>query len=636
MNLDEVKARIKDTPISTIIGSYLHLKKTGGNYLGLCPFHPDRNPSMHVSDSKGLFKCFSCDTGGDAITFVEKYKHLDFKEAVAEIARMLGLPTEFLHTQRPKDPKRILAERILNASQKIYRKIAEQRGQIFAKFLEQRGLTEEIARKFALGLSPELNPLTQYLESLLETDREKAFSIAEEIGLIRESNRPGQRYYDTFRKRIMFPIWDFSGQVIGQAGRAIEPGQKPKYVNSKESFIFNKRHVLYGLNFAKHSIRERDAVIIAEGQMDVITLHQHGFTNSLAVMGTGLGESSIKTLTGLSKNIIFAMDNDDAGMRAMERMNRLFLSHGVIPKSIDFTPHKDPDEFLVKSGPLALTERLENATCFIDRQIEKMIPSKIPQVTDQKLKLLDKIFEHIAPLGDSLEATERLLTAAGRLGLRSGPEQILEKYAAYVEQQSTTPRYHNQEDRQETPTIDAGPPQYDDEERLETPKAVPIGKGLRLVLKELIIHPQCLNHDKLQEILDFIEHRDIQLIIRALKEIYFEVDESEYITTVQNIILRPEVGHEIREIVGDALFLYQPGKLDQKIVTRLLSDLKTRLDIDAIELDKKRLRDKHANCPDPQEADRILVDIQQLQRRANQLNTRLNRQSPQTKRNNKS
>nr|MBP9681195.1 DNA primase [Bacteriovorax sp.] len=421
MSLDELKLKIKEeVPISSVIGNYIPIKKSGSSMISLCPFHSDSKPSMHINDSKKIFKCFACDAAGDAIAFVMKYRNLDYVDALKEICQKQGINFDSYQEEKKSNPKMDMAKKILTKTAQLYRRTATtHRFSPYDEFIKKRGLNEEIAALYSLGFSPAKNSICDYLSSIPnEKERTFALSIAEELGLIKRDRHNQESHYDTFRDRIIFPIWDQFGQVIGFTSRAIREDQKAKYMNSIDSFVFNKRNILYGFHLAKNAIRDKDAVILVEGNMDQIALYNNGFQNTVAVMGIALGTHSLERLIGITKNIYLALDTDNAGFTAMERINRQLATHGVVAKYLEFSPEKDPDEFLQKQGPLAFQEKLDNALPAFDILLNKMIPEKLPEVLDRKLEILNHAFEMMSPLRSHLAATERVVSLAKRLGLK--------------------------------------------------------------------------------------------------------------------------------------------------------------------------------------------------------------------------
>ncbi len=425
MAFEQLKDRIKESPVSMVLGQFMTLNKRGANLEGICPFHPDTKPSLKVNDGKGMYKCFVCGAGGDAITFVMAFKRIEFVDALKDIASILGLPFEEYQKEKKKNPKVEMAFRVLNASTKLYKKVASAGPIPYTEFLEKRKLDPETIEKWQIGYAPGNNALYQYLDSIPGADGDLARSVAKEIGIIRY-NEDRDSHYDFYRDRVMFPIHDHSGQIRGYSSRAVLPDQNPKYLNSGESFAFDKGSILFGFFFGKNPIRQADQVIIVEGNMDVIMMHQFGFHQTVGTMGTALSDQSVRLLTNMTKNVYLGMDSDAAGKKAMQRINADFMSVGVLPKFISFDPHKDPDEFLVKEGRLALLERIEKAPIYLDVLIAEVFSDKIPDTTDQKINLLRKVEELVSPLKEHLSATERVVNAAKNLGMKSDATAILE------------------------------------------------------------------------------------------------------------------------------------------------------------------------------------------------------------------
>ena len=281
----------------------MSLNKKGANLEGLCPFHPDSKPSLKVNDAKGMFKCFVCGAGGDAITFVKDFTKVEFVDALKDIAGKLGLPFEEFQKEKKKNPRVEMAFRVLNASVKLYKKVAAQNPEPYSAFIEKRKLNEESIEKFQIGYAPGNNSLLKYLESVPPSDIDFAQQTAMDLGMVKY-NETRDSYYDFYRDRVMFPIHDHSGQIRGYSSRAVLPDQNPKYLNSGESFAFDKGAILFGYYFGKNQIRQLDQVIIVEGNMDVIMMHQFGFHHTVGTMGTALSDHSIRLLSHMTKNSI--------------------------------------------------------------------------------------------------------------------------------------------------------------------------------------------------------------------------------------------------------------------------------------------------------------------------------------------
>ncbi len=588
MNLSEAKEKIKEYPISTIVGYYVPLTKKGHNYLALCPFHSDSHPSMHVNDQKGLFMCFACQTGGDAITFVEKFKNLNFINAINDIAGFLNITIEKEpYKEKPVDPKLQFAYKILTKTLKLYRQIAVQKNpEIFQEFLTSRNIDETTAQDFQLGFAPGENALFYYLNSIQnEQERKEALEMAYTLGLVRNDQTDEKLYYDIFRNRIIFPIWDKSGQIVGFGGRAIYEGQRGKYINSFDSLAFNKKNILYAFSVAKNAIREKNAVLLAEGYMDTITLHKYGFKNSVGVMGVALSETNIQLLSGLTKNFIMCLDSDDAGFNAMERIHNDLLKFGIMPKYIDFSPSKDPDEFLNQNGPMGFQEKINNSRLFIDLIIERLIPKNLPELIDKKLEILHQVFIRLAPVRNDLWINEKLIQVAKALQLKSDPNQIIKNFQLFL--QNDLEKKKNRPFVAQTEKIIesvAAEPVVTNETTddfvapIDSAKDAvqPLSKVAKILLQEIIAHPESLTHPDIAEILDFVNQNEVKDFINWLKNLYFEIDEAEYTSIIMNHLDDESFSGEIRECVGAALFKYVKHPLDAKLLQKFITDLKKK------------------------------------------------------------
>lgn len=441
MSLDLLKAKIKnDLPVSSVIGHYLAIKKSGTSLLALCPFHDDSKPSMQINDSKKMFKCFVCNTGGDSIAFVMKYRHLNFIEALEEISHNNDINFESYMPEKSLDPKLSLAYKMLDMACFSYHQNAiSGANNAFNEFAKERNLSNEAIDGYRIGVSTDENPISNWINEIKNPEEQNTTMIlALDIGLIKVAH---EGITDTFKNRIMFPIMSPDNIVIGFISKAVArpagsiilmEDRRPKYINSYDSFVFNKRNVLYGFHLAKKAIKEKDAVILVEGPMDQIALYNSGFHNTVAVMGIALGATCLERLIGITKNIYLALDSDQAGYAAMVRINRQLAEKGIVAKFLEFSPQKDPDEFIQVQGARALQTKIDSAVTALDVLLDKLIPERLPEVVDRKLDILQKVFVVISPLGLSLEATERLIITAKRLGLKSGPEHILKTYEQYL------------------------------------------------------------------------------------------------------------------------------------------------------------------------------------------------------------
>ena len=598
MSLDELKVKIKEEiPISSVIGNYLSIKKSGSSLISLCPFHSDSKPSMHINDSKKMYKCFACDAAGDAIGFVMKYRNLDFIEALKEICQKQGINFDSYQEEKKTNPKLEMARKILSKTAQLYRKTATtHKFQPYDDFIKKRGLNEEIATTYNLGFAQAKNSLCDYLGSIpTESERTFALSIAHELGLIKTDRHNPNAHYDTFRERIIFPIWDQSGLVIGFTSRAIRDDQKAKYMNSVDSFVFNKRNILYGLHLAKNAIREKDAVILVEGNMDQIALYNNGFQNAVAVMGVALGAPSLERLLTLTKNVYLALDSDGAGFSAMERINRQLAEKGVVAKYIEFSPQKDPDEFLVIRGPLALQEKIDKAVPAFDVLMDKIVPEKLPEVLDRKLEILNRAFELISPLGSHLAATERVVSFAKRLGLKSEASQIVKNYDEFIEKiaakekmaerfrgknPATDKSFNEQNEVEADHEMDLNSLHLSETD-LENAASIVVKKSLskteKLLVQELVQLPALFSEDSMLLLLDLVTSDEVKKYIGKVRKVVLEIDESEYASVISNLTTGADYSQELREAVSSALYKYKIRELDLKTKSKIIQDLKTKL-----------------------------------------------------------
>jgi DNA primase len=620
VSFGDLKDRIKESPISLVISHYLPLKKSGSALVGLCPFHPDSKPSMNVTDSKGMYKCFACGAGGDHLRFVMDYKKIEFVEALKECAQILGLPFEEYQKETKKNPKVEMAIRVLNASLKLYEKVASAKPQEFTDFIEKRKLTPESVEKWHLCYAPGNNALYHYLDSIPGADGDFARKTAMEIGIVRH-NEDRNSYYDFFRDRVMFPIHDHSGQIRGYTGRAVHEDQKQKYFNSSESFAFDKKSILFGFFHAKTSIRNNDRAILVEGNMDVIMMHQYGFTETIATMGTTLSDQSVRLLTNMTKNIFFGMDNDLAGKKAMHKYNADFMAVGVLPKYLSFAPAKDPDEFLLAEGRLALMERMEKAPILLDTMISEVIPEKIPENTELKLNALQRVFELVSPLKEHLSATERVIQAAKTLGLRSDPQTLLDDYKKHLSRQK---------EKVHTPTpkpvaVEEKEIQLETEVRAQNLQAqnqsqgpVPLTIPEKTFLSQILCHPEFLTHLNENEIVALIGHDEVKKLVQWLVKIYREIDDSQYVDFVRDHILYGNYSKEIIEVGTGALDKHG-NRLNEKVLERLLRDYLKNLQIDQLRTKKKVLEERQKTEPSQNEIDLILSEISQISKEIRKL-----------------
>ena len=347
--------RIKNDIVNVISG-YVRLQKKGSNYFGLCPFHNEKSPSFSVSPGKQMYYCFGCGAGGNVITFLMEYENATFQEAVKILADRAGInlpEMEYNEEARKKESRRSrLLEINKEAARYYYYMLRNPRGKIGFQYLAGRQLSDETMKKFGLGYADgAASDLTAYLRSKGYGD-----DLLQESGLITFDEKRG--VHDKFWNRVMFPIQDGNHRVIGFGGRVMGDG-KPKYLNSPETMIFDKSRNLYGLNFARTS--RKGNIILCEGYMDVIAMHQAGFTQAAASLGTAFTTGQASLLKRYTEEVLLAYDSDGAGTNAAMRAIGILRESGIRGKVIDMRPYKDPDEFMKNLGPEAFQERIDQA-----------------------------------------------------------------------------------------------------------------------------------------------------------------------------------------------------------------------------------------------------------------------------------
>ena len=354
---DEIIEEVRDrTDIVDLISGYVKLQRKGSSYFGLCPFHNEKTGSFSVSPNKQMYYCFGCGAGGNAYTFLMQYENYSFQEAIQFLADRAGIRLpEADYSKEAKeraDRKGVLLQIQREAAEYYVHKLLSPAGSMALQYLRGRGLTDQTIRRFGLGYSDKYsNDLYRYLK-----EKKYADELLRDSGLFHYDEKHG--FSDKFWNRVMFPIMDANSRVIGFGGRVMGDA-KPKYLNSPETVIFDKSRNLYGLHEARRT-KERQ-MIICEGYMDVIAMHQAGFTNAVASLGTALTEQQCALLARFTKEVLVIYDMDEAGVRAARRGIPLLRNAGLSARVVDLRPHKDPDEFIREEGKEAFQDRLNRA-----------------------------------------------------------------------------------------------------------------------------------------------------------------------------------------------------------------------------------------------------------------------------------
>lgn len=346
--------------IVDVIGRNVSLKKAGANFKGLCPFHNEKTPSFVVSESKQYFTCFGCGARGDVIEYEKRFYNLEFGEAVEKLADEYGIKLE---KKGYEDKKRARLYEVNKMAAKYFYDCFTKGPNPGYAYMKKREISVKTLKKYGIGYAPKgWTNLYDYLKSKGVSDKEM-----EEVGLITVN---GQKKYDKFRNRVMFPIINTSGKVIGFGGRAIAEGDSPKYLNSPESSIFQKKNNLYSLNFARQACAKDGFIILVEGYMDVISLYQSGVQNAVASLGTALTENQAKLMHRYTGDVVLSYDADQAGRKAANRGMDILRAEKCRVRVLHVTDGKDPDEYVKKYGKDAFLDLIKGAKAFGEYKLE--------------------------------------------------------------------------------------------------------------------------------------------------------------------------------------------------------------------------------------------------------------------------
>ena len=389
--IDELLAR---NPIEDVVGQYVTLRRSGANMFGLCPFHGEKTASFSVAPDKGIYYCFGCHKGGGAINFMMEVEGLTYPDAVRSLAKRVGMevPEDEQYQSRYRQQERLWA---LNkeAARFFHSQLYAPAGEKGLQYVQKRGLNKAIVTQFGIGFAPDS------WNALVDAMRKKGYTDQElrDADLVGEKNG---RIYDRFRNRVMFPIIDVRGNVIGFGGRVLGDGT-PKYLNTSETIIFNKRKNLFGLNLAKKS--KFGYLILVEGNIDVVTLHQYGFDCAVASLGTSLTEEHATLLSRYTEQVVLTYDGDEAGQRAAKRAIPMLEKAGIRVKVLKMRDAKDPDEFLHKFGPDAFKLLLEESSNRVDYQLGAIAAKYNLKEDDQKIRYVQEAAELLCTLDSSVK-----------------------------------------------------------------------------------------------------------------------------------------------------------------------------------------------------------------------------------------
>lgn len=492
---DEVIAEVRRrADIVEVISEYLPLKKTGRNHRALCPFHPEKTPSFMVSSAKQVFHCFGCGIGGDIFGFVMKSENLSFPQAVKVLAKKFGVPIPQRRVSpsvKRKIDRREQLSKVNRLAMDYYHDLLFGRdGTEAREYLRKRGIGKAVIEKQRLGYAPHSwNGLVNHFLS-----KKVPLNLAEELGLVIPKKTGG--WYDHFRGRIIFPIFDLTGNVLGFGGRALDENP-PKYLNSPESALYHKGQSLYGLYVAKGFIREEGLALIVEGYLDLLTLHQFGFKHAVATLGTAMTESHIRLLKRFSNHFITIFDSDKSGTAATVRALPLFLDEEISCEVVRLPREHDPDSFLQGGHRDEFQEMLFQAIPIFDFFIDEVLSGSDLASADGKARAIDEILPMVEKIRNRIIRESYVKKLGERLVLK---EEVI---------------------------LDAmGRPPRRGERRREELKQV-IHKKMYPKTEETILEIMLRFNHLVPEIaedgvLEDFENQQLKMVAKTFKEIYFE------------------------------------------------------------------------------------------------------------------
>ena len=393
--IDELLAR---NPIEDVVGQHVSLRRSGANLFGLCPFHGEKTASFSVAPDKGIYYCFGCHKGGGSINFVMELEGLSYPDAVRSLAKRVGMevPEDEQYQSRYRAQERLWALH-KEAARFFHSQLYAPIGAQALQYALERGLSKGILTTFGVGYAPE------GWDNLVKAMRAKGYTDQEltDSGLVTVSQKNG-RLFDRFRDRLMFPIIDVRGNVIAFGGRIVKNDpEAAKYLNSPETLIFNKRKNLFGLNLAKKS--KQDYLILVEGNIDVVSLHQHGFDNAVASLGTSLTEEQAVLLSRYTEQVVLIYDGDAAGQRATQRAIPILEKAGIGVKVLQIVDAKDPDEFLKKFGADRFKLLLQGSSNRVEYQLKAIAKKYDFQADEQRVKFIQEAAELICTLPSAVQ-----------------------------------------------------------------------------------------------------------------------------------------------------------------------------------------------------------------------------------------
>ena len=618
--LEELVSQIKDRlDIVDVVSQQVILKKNGAHYWGLCPFHKEKTPSFSVNPSMGIYKCFGCGEGGDAISFIMKTQNKDFMQVITELAEKFGLE---MPSKLQKSENKGLKEDMIKACQKAAEfynlRLLKDKNPETTKVLDyllNRGITKEIIEKYTLGVASKA-----YDEFYKKFKDEFSDEVLEKAGLILKT-KEGDKYIDRFRNRVIIPIQNEFGEYVAFGARAIEKDQMPKYLNSSDSLIYNKSKLLYGLYTAKDAIKKEDSVVLMEGYFDVISAQAHGIENAVASCGTALTSEHIKLLSRYtpSRKIYLSFDTDSAGQKATQRNAELikeaFQGLGDI-KQFDESyistandkysceirviappEGKDPDEFIRSVGAESYREYMKHAPLLLDYQINAIIKEK-PQTPTDKTKTVKELIPILQEIQNEIVQSEYIRMIADTLNIDfNALVREVKKSKMFV----TSPS-------QEIERI--------------VKKDVPISeKAQKNLLSVFLVTDNRISFDKIKQMIDGTEFTDETLIIvkSTIDKLTCTVNNVKEL--IEKLYIAFADNHEIQRVITDLISISETFQnLDDKDFITLIHENINKINQCQKEKEHEKIRNLYKSAND-NETEALKIQMQLRDRINSRLKT---------------
>ncbi len=522
--IEEIKS---NNDIVDVISQYVILKRSGRNFFGLCPFHKEKSPSFSVSPDKQIFHCFGCGAGGNVIHFISKIENADFKEALNILANRVGIELPTLNNY--EDNKTVMLKSKVYeinqiAAEFYHQNLYKPTSKTAQEYIKKRKLDNKTLKSFLIGYSGNFNELYNILKQKGYTEEEILAS-----GLVNKTD--DGKYIDRFRKRVMFPIKDIRNKTIAFGGRVLDDS-KPKYINSPENIVYSKGRNLFGLNVAKKG--ELKNIIIVEGYMDAISLHQRGITNVVASLGTALTEAQGRLLRRYSERITIGYDSDGAGQAATLRGLEILQNIGCDVRILQITGAKDPDEFVIKYGPERFLKCVDQAISLVEFKVKMLKQSLDLENINDKIKFLNEVAKILSNVTNSIERELYIEKIASEY--KVSKESIYGEvnkliYAKNIGAKVLEKPIIKKEVKKETTKIDNA-----------------VVKRENLIIYLLINYPQ----ESYSKIKNIVFEKDIKLEVnqKILKKMYEEIEKGNINTDILNCFEEQEIINHISEIMS--------------------------------------------------------------------------------------